>query len=157
MFLDSIYFADFEAFLVINDVLEHFWITSIWGVFTSDSPSVMRFAPRREDTCSPLHLAQTFQNWTWSSSGCYKRFDACDVTNLPGSKGEIVCALPQTFSSNFKTPKIGACDFIFFDSFSKFSKLSKISKSITMTDLPEQPLARRYRRWWKSGCRYFQW
>ena len=43
MFFDSIDFADFEAFLSINDVLEHFRITSIWGVFTSDSPRVEMF------------------------------------------------------------------------------------------------------------------
>ena len=38
MFLDSIYFDDFEAFLSENDLLEHFGITSTLGRFTSDSP-----------------------------------------------------------------------------------------------------------------------
>ncbi len=56
MFLDSIYFGDFEAFLSENDLLEHFGITSTLGRFMSDSPRSAKAVTIFVDSAKTNHV-----------------------------------------------------------------------------------------------------
>ena len=41
MAFDKLYFGDLEGFLCLNDVLKHFGLPLIWGLFTPESPGCL--------------------------------------------------------------------------------------------------------------------
>ena len=83
VFSDSIYFAGFEAFMVLNHVLKHFRITSIWGRFTRESPSCTI-------TILELRCNHAISNWAVHAiSNC------TDVSSSGLPKRDLRCASSQ--------------------------------------------------------------